>query len=141
MLEVPRSLLQSAVMLDPWLPDGIAYESSTYVGKVGETGERAYTHRFRLNYRGEIEHVSVGCDENTSLAHIEDMAFYGAERMMKRIDEKLQKRGNRLTPEDLTRREHWDTRKELAGALRDLRSWQRKRKGSSNGKTMYRGLR
>lgn len=139
-LEVPRSLLQSAVMLDPWVPDGIAYESSTYVGKTGETGEKAYTHRFRLNYRGEVEHFTVGVGETDPQSQIEDMAAAAAERMMKRIDERLQKRGAKLTPEQLSQKANWNVRHELAGAMRQYMDWAKKRNGSSNSRVLYKGL-
>ena len=116
--------------------DGVKYVQSWLVGYSPEKAERVFKHEFRLSYAGEIEMFGVVAEESASDAQVEDMAAWVSERTMQKIAEKLERRGSRLTPEQLVSRSNWDARRELAAIWRDYRRWsKRTRRGS--GRKIY----
>jgi len=122
-----------------WTPTNVEYLQSWIVGYTGN-GLRVWKHEFKLTYRGEQEMFGVMGPDGTPDSQIEDLAAGVAERAATTILEKLQARGNRLRPEDLAEREHWDVRRDLAGAMREFRRWAKKRRASTNQRTLYKGL-
>lgn len=116
--------------------DGIDYVQSWLVGYAPESGERVFKHEFRLLFKGEAEMFGVLAEESASEAQIEDLAAWVSERTAAKIMERLQRRGTRLTPEQLADRENWDARRELAAIWRDYRKWS-KRGRSGSGPKLY----
>ena len=115
--------------------DGVEYVQSWLVGRAGETGERVFKHEFRLTFRGESEMFGVLAEESASESQVEDMAAWVSERSAAKIAARLDRRGNRLTPEDLAERKNWDARRELAAIWRDYRKWAKRRRSGSGKKT------
>ncbi len=116
--------------------DGVEYVQSWLVGFAPESVERVFKHEFRLVFSGEAEMFGVLAEESASTSQIEDMAAWVSERTAAKIVERLQRRGGRLTPEQLAARENWDARRELAAIWRDYRGWS-KRQRSGSGKRLY----
>ncbi len=112
--------------------DGVTYVQSWLVGYAPENAERVFKHEFRLIFKGESEMFGVLAEESASEAQIEDLAAWVSERTAAKIAERLQLRGNRLTPEQMADPENWDARRELAAIWRDYRKWsKRMRSGES----------
>lgn len=116
--------------------DGIEYVQSWLVGYAPENDERVFKHEFRLSFKGEVEMFGVLAEESASESQVEDMAAWVSERTTAKIIERLQRRGSRLTPEQLADQNHWDARRELAAIWRDFRMWS-KRKRSGAGRKLY----
>lgn len=116
--------------------DGIEYIQSWLVGYAPESAERVFKHEFRLVFKGEPEMFGVLAEEGASESQIEDMAAWVSERTTDKIVERLQRRGSRLTPEQLADRKHWDARRELAAIWRDYRKWSKRRR-SGGGAKLY----
>ena len=116
--------------------DGITYVQSWLVGYAPENGERVFKREFRLVLKGESEMSGVVAEESALAAQIEDMAAWVSERTATKIMERIQRRGSRLTLEQLAARENWDARRELAASWRDYRKWARRRR-SGAGRSIY----
>jgi len=123
-----------------WTPTNVEYIQSWVVGVAEESQVRAVKHEFRLIYRGFEEYFSVLATEDESEALIEDMAAGLAERSATQIIVREQMRGGKLTPTDLAQKENIDVRRDVAGAIRDMRSHAVKRRLTANGKLYYPGL-
>lgn len=121
-------------------PDGVEHVQSWLVGRTGEDGLRVFKHEFRLRLRGESEMFGVLAEEDASEAQVEDMAAWVSERTAAKIVERQERRGPRLTPEDMARRENWDARRELAAIWRDYRKWSKRRRAGGTAKIYVPGV-
>lgn len=121
-------------------PDGVEYVQSWLVGRSGEDGDRVYKHEFRLRFRGESEMFGVLAEEDASEAQIEDMAAWVSERTAEKIFERQERRGSRLTPEDLAARGNWDARRDLAAIWRDYRKWSKNKRAGGSAKIYVPGV-
>lgn len=128
-----------------WVPEAarwsVKFKESWSPG-LGPTGVRIWKVEFILYYdTGEEQPYwkpfSVLCEEDDPDSQIEDLVGWTAERTAKQISEELERRGSKLRPEDLALRQNWSVRRDLAGAWRDYRSWRKKQKESSTGKTQF----
>jgi len=122
-----------------WTPTNVEYLHSWIIGTSG-AGTRMWKHEFQLHFMGETETFGVMAEDGADESQIEDLAAGVSERAIEKILERSQERGSKLRPEDLAARENWDTRRDLAGAWREYRSWAKKRRASSTGKNLYKGL-
>ena len=128
-----------------WTPDAIEYIQSWRIEEDGvpvitEDGRTVFKHEFRLSYRGESEFFGVLAEDDASDAQVEDMAAATAERALQKIEERLQRRADRATPEQLADPAYWDRRRDLAAVWRDFLKHAKKRRASSNGKLYYPGI-
>lgn len=127
-----------------WTPTNVRYIQSWVVGEYHDqdTGnlERVLKHEFELSFMGMKKTFGVMAEESASDAQIEDLAGGVVERTAKQIEEQVQKIGGRLRPEDLAERSNWGKRRDVAGAFREYRKWAKRRRASSTGKTIYKGL-
>ena len=120
--------------------DGVQYVQSWLVGRAPENGERVFKHEFRLVYRGESEMFGVLAEEGASEAQIEELAAWVSERTAVKIVERQQKRGSRLTPEQLANPENWDARRELAAIWRDYRKWSKRVRSGETARVYVPGI-
>lgn len=127
-----------------WTPTNVRYIQSWIVGEYHDqdTGdrERVFKHEFELSFMGVTKNFGVLAEESASDAQIEDMAGGVAERTAARIETEVQKINGRLRPEDLAERSNWGVRRDVAGAFREYRKWAKRKRASTTGKTIYRGL-
>lgn len=136
MLPVPKTAPDASRPL--WTPSELRYLQSWVVASA--EGRHAVKHEFLLSYMGEQETLGVLAEEDESDALIEDMAGAMAGRAMLKIREKLQERGARILPEDLSKREHWKVRRDLAGIWRDMRKQAWKKRDMTTGKMFFAGV-
>lgn len=139
MLDAPLRIPQNVETgtLSIWTPTHVRYLQSWL---VGEAGERIWKHEFQLDYMGETKQFGVMAEESAPESQIEDMAAWVSERTAAQILEATQRRSGKLAPEQLAEKQNWDVRRELAGAWRDYRKWANKRRASTTGKTLYKGI-
>ena len=128
-----------------WTPSEVTYIQSWLVEpepgwKLPETGLRVFKHEFMLKFMGETEMFGVIATDDTSEAHIEDMAAGTSEKSMEKIRDRVRARGSKVLPEHLAREENKKLRHDLAGAWRDMKRHAAKRRKSTNGKIYYPGL-
>jgi hypothetical protein len=135
-LEVPKGVPVDAAQ-GFWTPSEVRYVQSWVAWQ--ENGRKAIKHEFMLKYMGETEMFGVLAEEDESDALIEDMAAGMAERAMVKIRLKKERRGDKLLPEQLSEKEHWQVRRELAAIWRDMRKHAHKRALSSTGRIYYAG--
>jgi len=133
-------------VLDLWTPDSIEYiqswivtDEQGYVPLIEDGNQPVWKHEFQLTYRGEIEMFGVLAEQSASDDQISEVAHWVAERAMKQLIEKQQKRSG-IAPDDLHKKEHTRARRDLAAILRDFRKQNTKRVASSNKRIYYRGL-
>lgn len=122
-----------------WTPTNVKFVQSWLVGHVTETHIPVWKLEFLLNFKGEKKTFSVLYEEGDKFSQYEDLLGKTAERTAEQIAERLEQRGSKLRPEDLSLRENVDVRRQLAGAFRDFRSWRKKQKESTVGKTLFPG--
>ncbi len=122
-----------------WTPDGVEYIQSWKVG-TSEDGVDVLKHEFKLSYRGETEFFGVVAVADEGESIIEDNAAWTAEHSIQKINERLQKIGSALRPEELALKKNTSHRRELAAIFRDFRKHQQKRRESTGGKIYYAGL-
>ena len=114
-----------------WTPSGAVHFGAAPVGRNVETGGQIVAHRFTLKAKDKFgkEHkttVQILADDTTSKAHLEDMMGSCAERFMKEVREKYDKRPP--TPEE---------RKEIGRALNDFNKHMKLRRESTTGKIYF----
>ena len=117
--------------LELWTPKGVTHKRVTPVGFNQETGEPIYEYTFIVHdeVTNRKQQFRVLVDETTSKAHIEEMVANAMESWL--IDVRMKHSKPAPTPEQ---------RKEIGKILDQIRINQIKRKGSSNNKIYYNGL-
>ena len=117
--------------LELWTPKGVTHKRVTPVGFNQETGESIYEYTFIVHdeVTNRKQQFRVLVDETTSKAHIEEMVANAMESWL--IDVRMKHSKPAPTPEQ---------RKEIGKILDQIRINQIKRKGSSNNKIYYNGL-
>ena len=117
--------------LELWTPPGVTHKQVTPVGYNQETGESIYEYLFVVQdeVTGRKQQFRVLVDDTTSKAHIEEMVGNAMESWL--IDVRIKHSKPAPTP---------DQRKEIGKILDQIRTNQIKRKGSSNNKIYYDGL-
>ena len=117
--------------LELWTPKGVTHKRVTPVGFNQETGEPIYEYTFIVHdeVTNRKQQFRVLVDETTSKAHIEEMVANAMESWL--IDVRMKHSKPAPTPEQ---------RKEIGKILDQIRTNQIKRKGSSNNKIYYHGL-
>jgi len=117
--------------LELWTPKGVTHKRVTPVGFNQETGEPIYEYTFIVHdeVTNRKQQFRVLVDETTSKAHIEEMVANAMESWL--IDVRMKHSKPAPTPEQ---------RKEIGKILDQIRTNQIKRKGSSNNKIYYNGL-
>lgn len=135
---------ESGVSNTLWTPTNVQYIHSWLVGRSTqqEAGniERVWKHEFALTHMGQTKYFGVLAEESASDKQIEDLAAFTSERTMRQIEIQVQVTNGRLRPEDLAERKNWQTRRDLAGAWRQYRRWAKKRRASTTGRTIYKGV-
>ena len=116
---------------DLWTPAGTAYKGAAPVGYNAETGGVIVAHTIMLRAKDRFgkEHkmqVQVLADNETSQAHIEDMMASAAEKFLREVREKYDKRP--ATPEE---------RKHAGKALDDYLKHRTRRRESTSGKIYF----
>ena len=117
--------------LELWTPRGGTHKRVTPVGFNQETGESIYEYTFIVHdeVTNRKQQFRVLVDDTTSKAHIEEMVANAMESWL--IDVRMKHSKPAPTPEQ---------RKEIGKILDQIRTNQIKRKGSSNNKIYYNGL-
>ena len=115
-----------------WTPPGVTHNRVVPVGHNYETGGLIYEYRFRVHdeVTDRKHEFRVLVDEDTSKAHIEEMVGNAFESWL--IDVRMRHSKPAPTPKQ---------RKEIGKILEQIRVNSNKRKGSSNNKIYYKGLR
>jgi len=115
-----------------WTPAGVTSTGVVPVGRNAETGGGIYKHTFRVHdeVTGRKHEFQVLVDDTTSAAHIEEMVGNAMESWL--IDVRMRHSKPAPTPAQ---------RKEIGKILDDIRIKAIKRKGSTNNKIYYNGLR
>ena len=121
-------------IVDLWTPAGATYRGVASAGRNADTGGHVVTHRFMLKQKDKfgIEHkttIAIVADESVSKAHIEEMVGNAFESWL--IDVRMRHNKPAPTPEQ---------RKEIGKILEQIRVNRNKRRGSSNNKIYYNGL-
>ena len=118
--------------LELWTPPGVTHKQVTPVGYNQETGESIYEYLFVVQdeVTGRKQQFRVLVDDTTSKAHIEEMVGNAFESWL--IDVRMRHSKPAPTPKQ---------RKEIGKILEQIRVNSNKRKGSSNNKIYYKGLR
>jgi hypothetical protein len=119
------------VLTELWTPSGVTGHSVAPVGRNAETGGAIQQHIFRVHdpVTGKKHKFCILVDEDTSQAHLEDMASSAVDRWLTEVRQKDHKPAP--TPEQ---------RKEIGRILNDIRTNRMKRAGSSTGRIYYSGL-
>ena len=127
MLAVP-----SPEVAELWTPQGVTHTGVSPVGYNAETAETIYEYRFKVHdeVTNRKHNFRVLVDRDTSKAQVEEMVGNAFESWL--IDVRL--KHNKPAP---TRAQ----RKEIGKILNDIRVKRDRRKGSSNNKINYKGLR
>ena len=114
-----------------WTPPGVTHQRVTTVGHNYETGGFIYEYQFLVHdeVTNRKHQFKVLVDDTTSKAHIEEMVGNAMESWL--IDVRIKHSKPAPTPEQ---------RKEIGKILDQIRTNQIKRKGSSNNKIYYHGL-
>ena len=114
-----------------WTPPGVTHQRVTTVGHNYETGGFIYEYQFLVHdeVTNRKHQFRVLVDDETSTAHIEEMVGNAFERWL--IDVRSRHNKPAPTPEQ---------RKEIGKILDQIRIHGNKRKGSSNNKIYYDGL-
>ena len=117
--------------LELWTPKGVTHKRVTPVGFNQETGESIYEYLFVVQdeVTGRKQQFRVLVDGTPSKAHIEEMVGNAMESWL--VDVRIKHSKPAPTP---------DQRKEIGKILDQIRINQIKRKGSSNNKIYYDGL-
>lgn len=119
------------MLTELWTPSGVTGHSVAPVGRNAETGGAIQQHIFRVHdpVTGKKHKFCILADEDTSQAHLEDMASSAVDRWLTEVRQKDHKPAP--TPEQ---------RKEIGRILNDIRTNRMKRAESSTGRIYYSGL-
>ena len=114
-----------------WTPEGVAGHTTTPTGHNAETGGQVYNHTFRVKdpVTGKQNRFNIIVDDSTSQAHLEDMLAHSVDKWLVEVRAKEHKPAP--TPEQ---------RKEIGKILNEIRTSSLKRKGSSNNRIHYSGI-
>ena len=114
-----------------WTPPGVTHQMVTSVGRNAETGDTIFEYRFQVHdeVTNRKHEFRVLADTDTSKAHIEEMVGNAFESWL--IDVRMRHSKPAPTPEQ---------RKEIGKILNQIKAHKIKRKGSSNNKIYYNGL-
>ena len=113
-----------------WTPDGLENTAidDIVVRRQNEVAT-AMTFTFEFHYKGKSHKVQVVAEADYSRAQIEDSAAKVAENWMKEIDDKEHKRAPTA-----------DEKKQIGKSMNEFLQHARKRRESSNGKLLYKGV-
>jgi hypothetical protein len=118
--------------IELWTPPGVTHSRVIPVGYNAETGGKIYEYQFRVHdeVTGRSHQFRVIVDDETSIAHIEEMLGNAMESWL--VDVRMRHSKPAPTPEQ---------RREIGKILDQIRTNALKRKQSSNNKIYYNGLR
>ena len=116
---------------DLWSPQGVTHKRGVPVGYNYETGGQIFEYQFLVHdeVTNRKHQFKVLVDDSTSKAHIEEMVGNAFESWL--IDVRMRHNKPAPTP---------DQRKEIGKILEQIRVNRNKRRGSSNNKIYYNGL-
>ena len=114
-----------------WTPQGVTHKRVVPVGYNYETGGQIFEYQFLVHdeVTNRKQQFRVLVDDQTSKAHIEEMVGNAFESWL--IDVRMRHSKPAPTPEQ---------RKEIGKILNQIKAHKIKRKGSSNNKIYYNGL-
>lgn len=121
---------------DLWTPPGTVQEETAHLGRVNpdlsheaDSKEVALGYTFTFTYKGKVKKLQVIAGEGDSRAEIEDKAAEVAERWKQQLDQQEHKREPTA-----------DEKKDIGAALNDIRVRMEKRRESSTGTLVFKGL-
>jgi len=119
------------VVTELWTPQVVTSHAVSPAGHNAETGGQIQSHIFRVHdpVTGKRHKFCVLADDETSQAHLEDMAAQAVDTWLTEIRQKDHKPAPNA-----------GQRKEIGKILDEIRTNRIKRKESSNGKIYYSGL-